>query len=204
MYPIAPAPAMTDPNIRICAPFLTPEQVTGIRQLGDDYLERLGKPGEVGFHEGQRVDRTVRSCQSVWLPWPDKEPRVRELYDMLGQVAQEANAHFWQYDVWGFQDNLHYVRYDAADDGHFSWHQDRGDDWRRLQRKLAVILQLSAPGAEYEGGEFQIFDGREQTIRHRDQGVAYVFPSFIQHRALPVTKGSGRILIGWLGGPKFR
>ena len=140
----------------------------------------------------------------MWLPWPHEDPAVKPLYDMIGDIAQEANAHFWQYDVWGFQDNLHYVRYSADEAGHFAWHQDRGDNWRRLQRKLAVILQLSKPNEEYEGGEFEIFDAEPNRILARDQGTAYVFPSFIQHRALPVTKGERRILIGWLGGPKFR
>jgi PKHD-type hydroxylase len=205
-YPIAPYPAMKDPNIAIARGVLKPGGIEVVRALGDEYLAKHGKPGEVGFHEGMRVHEATRACNSVWLPWPHEDPRVKTLYDGLGHIAQEANAWNWQFDIWGYQDNLHYVHYSAEhgpDGGKFNWHQDRGDDWRRMQRKLAVIVLLSDP-ADYEGGEFQIFDGREITVAPREQGTAYVLPSFTQHRVLPVTKGERRVLIGWLGGPRLR
>ena len=204
MYAVHPCPVYTDPNIKVAEGAFPRADLA--RAYGDDYLNKHGFPGQVGFHEGRRADTNIRACTSVWLPWPHEDGQTRWLYDALGDIAQQANAHFWQYDIWGFQDNLHYVRYaasDGPDGGKFNWHQVRGDDWRRAQRKLACVVMLSDP-SEYEGGDVQIFDGREQTLARLAKGSAYVMPSFVQHRVCPVTSGERRVLIGWLCGPRFR
>lgn len=200
-YPIAPYPAMRDPNIQIAVRALRPEHVQAIRALGDEYLAKWGHPGKVGFHETKREDSSKRVVTAVWLSWPKEDPRTEPIYNSVGHICQEANAHFWQYDLWGFQDNLHYTHYDVG--GHFAWHQDRGDDWRRMQRKLSVTVLLSEPD-EYEGGEFETFDGQPRPVMERSAGSVFIFPSFVQHRVKPVTKGNRRVLIGWLGGPRFR
>ena len=49
-----------------------------------------------------------------------------------------------------------------------------------------------------------MFDGEPITIKENRPGSFIVFPSFIQHRVLPVTKGTRRSLVGWASGPKFR
>jgi PKHD-type hydroxylase len=159
-------------------------------------------PAQIGYHVYRRVVESKRKATTQWLPHYADDPAVQWMYETLGYLIQEANAHTWHFDMWGFYDQLHYVRYDAGGD-HFDWHQDRGNDWRRPQRKLAVSVLLSDPD-EYDGGEFQIFDGQEQTVKIRSIGTAYVFPSFVQHRVLPVTRGARRSLLGWACGERFR
>jgi len=206
MYAIPPYPSIVDPNVQVGPKAASDDHVVAIREMGDMYLQKQGEPAKVGFNEHRREAEDYRAARVVWLPTPDKDPYIKWVYDLMGDRIQEANSYFWQYDVWGFHDSLHYVRYDEKDGkegGHFAWHQDKNDDWRRPQRKLAGVLYLSDPN-EYEGGEFQIMDGGPRTVSAREKGQIVVMPSFVQHRVLPVTKGTRRVLIGWVCGPRFR
>ena len=38
----------------------------------------------------------------------------------------------------------------------------------------------------------------------RKKGSILIFPSFVEHRVTPVTKGVRKSLVGWYEGPKFR
>lgn len=206
MYRIPPYPAVKDPNLRVCDGALTSEQVELFRTLGDEYIEKYGKPGFVGFNTASKELHTKRRCTVGWLNEPHQDPRLTIVYDLLGEIVQSANADTWQFDIDGFYDALQYVHYNGDGEGdpdHFSWHQDKGDDWRRPQRKLAVVALLSSPD-EYEGGAFSIFDGEERVIKSNSKGTVFVFPSFVQHRVQPVTKGLRRTLVGWLCGRRFR
>ncbi len=207
-YRIPPYPIMSDPNVKVVDAVLTREEVERIRQIGDDLLDRNPLEGRVGFNDQARVNPYKRKATVQWLDHPEIKPEFGWIYDAGAYVLQQANGLFWQYEITDFYDMLHYIRYNAGDtpeehDGHFDWHMDKGDDWRRPQRKLAFTCILSDPD-EYEGGEFQIFDGCPVTIQHGGVGSFIVFPSYIQHRVTPVTRGSRRSLVGWASGPKFR
>jgi PKHD-type hydroxylase len=201
-FPLPPAPALVDPMVKISRPW-TKGQLDYIQEIGEDYLARHPTPGRVGFHELSKEVPRIRSCTTTWFPFPSDDYRTGEVYESAGLIVQEANARFFQFDIWGFYDRLHYVRYDAGPSDHFAWHQDKGDDWRRPQRKLAIVVLLSDPD-EYEGGAFQYFDGDDQTLKAPTRGTTIVFPSFVQHRVTPVTRGNRRSLVGWLCGPRFR
>lgn len=205
MYRLAPYPAVQDPLIKVYPGALIPEQVQYIREIGDEYIERYGKPGTVGFVERKLLPEK-RRCTVGWFHFPEEDPRVKPIYEKVGALLQEANAYFWQYDIAGFADSLQYLHYDGAgeDQGdHFSWHQDRGDHGSRPQRKLSITVLLSAPD-EYEGGQFQIFDGEARPIKLLNAGDVTVFRADVQHRVTPVTAGKRRALVGWATGPKFR
>jgi PKHD-type hydroxylase len=205
VYPIPPYPAASDPYLKLCSGALLPDQVAYIREIGDEYVAKHGKPGTVGFVErAYRPDK--RRCTVGWLHKPADDPRVQPIYDKLGQLIQEANAQFWQYDITGFADALQYLHYHGeGDEGgdHFSWHRDRGDGGDRPQRKLSISVLLSGPD-EYEGGELQIFDGEPRTIKLYEPGDVAVFTADVQHRVTPVTKGLRRSIVGWACGPKLR
>lgn len=208
-YRIPPYPVMdSDPIVKVASCVLNAEQVAEIRRIGDDLLDKWPLDGRVGFNEVSGVRPEKRKATVQWLHFPDKAPEHGWIYDAGADVLQQANALYWRLEITDFYDLLHYIRYDAGDapeehDGHFDWHMDKGDHWRRPQRKLAFSLLLSDP-SEYEGGEFQVFDGEPITIKENRPGSFIVFPSFIQHRVLPVTKGTRRSLVGWASGPKFR
>jgi len=207
MYRIPPYPAVKDPNMRVCTRALTPEQVLLFRQLGDEYVTKFGKPGYVGFNISSQERHEKRRCQVGWLNHPMHDRRLCIMYDLMAEIAQSANADTWQYDIDGYYDMLQYVHYTAREndgpDDHFSWHMDKGDDWRRPQRKLAVVAILSSLN-EYEGGGLSIFDGQEISLVALEMGTVLVFPSFVQHKVAPITKGLRRTLVGWLCGPRFK
>lgn len=201
-YHMPPMMAWEDPDVQVANAAIPEEAVDRIRRYGDRLIEINPLPAKVGFHEYTREVGEKRHAMTQWLNMPGDDPSTKWIYDLAADAIQQANGKVWNYDIWGFYDQMHYVQYHAPGD-HFGWHQDRGDDWRRPQRKLALAVMLSDP-FEYEGGEFQIFDGQEITLKAKEKGSVIVFPSFIQHRVLPVTSGVRRSLIAWACGPRFR
>ena len=82
-----------------------------------------------------------------------------------------------------------------------------------MLRKLSVSVQLSEPDS-YEGGEFEqmyisqttdgIIEKKVDTLTEvSSRGSILVFPGFVWHRVLPVTKGTRRSLVGWVVGEPF-
>ena len=202
-YRISQYPIMVDPNLKVVDQPLNEELVKYIRDLGDDYMEKLGAiPGRVGYNEDTRVVKERRDADTQWLKFPWEDGRTAPIYEALTEIVQQTNALHWQYDLTDYFDKFHYIRYEAPT-GHFQWHRDSGDQWRRPQRKLSFAVTLSELD-EYEGGDFQFFDGDEITVARRKPGDVIVFPSYLQHRVTPVTKGVRRSLVGWAAGPKFR
>jgi PKHD-type hydroxylase len=123
------------------------------------------------------------------------------MYEAFSEILQQVNARVWQIEVTDWVDQFHYLRYKKG--GHFKWHMDKGDGWRRVERKLSFTLMLSARD-EYEGGDFQFFDGEPQTIKKLGPGDMVVFPGYVQHQVTRVTKGVRRSLVAWASGPKFK
>ena len=70
-------------------------------------------------------------------------------------------------------------------------------------RKLSIIVQLSDED-EYEGGDINLKIGSRDLDLPKKKGGVIVFPSFILHRVLPVTKGSRKSLVSWISGPNYR
>lgn len=107
---------------------------------------------------------------------------------------------------WGYsldrQESTQISRYKSADNGYYDWHMDAGIPENGVQRKLSISILLSDP-SEFEGGELQ-FKGIEERKILTKQGSIVVFPSFIEHRVAPVTKGVRYSAVSWASGPSFR
>ena len=63
---------------------------------------------------------------------------------------------------------------------------------------------------DYEGGELEIANLNpkriNQNIKFKDKfttGTIVTFPSFMWHKVHPVTKGTRKVLVGWVVGPPF-
>jgi PKHD-type hydroxylase len=72
-------------------------------------------------------------------------------------------------------------------------------------RKLGFTIQLSNP-EDYEGGELQFYDGSKTRLEPelKEKGTLIVFPSFVWHRILPITKGTRYAVVGWIHGNHFK
>ena len=87
------------------------------------------------------------------------------------------------------------------------WHADIGPDILST-RKISITVQLSEAD-EYEGGDLQLFRGGdyekgEFDVAYRGAGSVFIFPSYILHRVTPVTKGTRKSFVLWLGGGHYR
>ena len=126
--------------------------------------------------------------------------------DIAGHVstfASVANRQSFGFDLTSPYD-IQCLEYHGADGGKFDWHQDV--TWTQSlvsSRKLSFIAQLSDP-ADYEGGDFEFWGYPSPPPEFRNKGAVLVFPSFLHHRVLPVTKGVRYALVSWIEGPKFR
>ena len=142
------------------------------------------------------IDLATRRTDIIW----------QDCMQPLGCVAkayiESANHQAgWGYSITG-QEQTQLSRYKSADQGHYDWHMDAGLPENGNQRKLSIVMLLSDP-ADYEGGELQ-FKGIEDRKILTKQGSIVVFPSFIEHKVTPVTKGVRYTAVTWVNGPSFK
>ena len=78
-------------------------------------------------------------------------------------------------------------------------------------RKLSLTLQLTDK-TKYEGGDFQfkwIQDNKKDLLNiitvddAKDMGTIIIFPSFIHHQVMPITRGKRESLVNWSVGKEF-
>ena len=151
----------------------------------------------VGGHGA--VNKDIRFSKTGWISLNDES---QFLYDKLGYIARQLNGQFFDFDIWGFVEDIQYTVYNG-NGGHYTWHLDRARDISNSPRKLSLVLQLSDP-SEYEGGDLQFLDGHEPTTLEKKKGMVVAFPSFVLHRVTPVTSGCRKTCVVWLSGPRFR
>ena len=100
--------------------------------------------------------------------------------------------------------NIQFTKYKEGQ--FYEWHTD--DDFLNTHkkhnniRKLSITIPLNL--GEYEGGDMELLinDGAKKI--NFEPGNALIFPSFIKHRILPVTKNIRYSLVSWISGPAWR
>ncbi len=141
-------------------------------------------------------DTKHRRGNEVLLPLEDK---TRWMYEKLEEVVRAYNAHAYDFKLVGFTQGIRVLEYNVGD--HYqTWHQDFGRGKTSI-RKLSVSIQLSEPN-EYQGGTLEFFNGNVVESPCA-QGSLIIFPSFVFHRVVPVTKGTRYSLVAWMNGPHF-
>ena len=106
----------------------------------------------------------------------------------------------WEFHVTD-NENIQFAEY--GPEQHYHWHVDVFPlSGLPLDRKLTVVCLLNDP-AEFTGGEFQIRLYSEYTAP-LVKGSVIAFPSFLEHRVVPVTSGVRKSATMWLRGPRFR
>jgi PKHD-type hydroxylase len=195
-YTLAPSPALGvgENTFATWDGGFSDEQITRIRELGDALPLA---PATVGGGEEQ-TDTSIRISETGWI---DLNPNSEFIYNILAYIARQLNGQFFDFDLFGFVEDLQYTVYRDTG-GYYTWHLDRGNG-TTAPRKLSLVLQLSDP-SEYEGGDLELFTSVEPTKMEKKKGFVVAFPSFVLHRVTPVTSGTRRTLVVWLSGPKFR
>ena len=149
-----------------------------------------------------------RSSEVVWLT-------EQWLFDLVWPHMVSANENGgWKFDIKKCE-ALQLTRYKEG--GFYNFHRDgqsdhlsvyKSDGWAKgLCRKLSMTVLLNT---DYEGGEFQfaVYEKEKCKIvtpkNLNKAGSVVVFPSFMEHRVAPVTKGVRYSLVVWFLGPPFK
>lgn len=157
----------------------------------------------VGTPTEMRIETQTRCVYSGSLDQPD----CGWLYDRLAQKIALANQAYYDFDLVGLVEPLQFLKYVTAEgerpNGHYSWHVDFGEGMMAT-RKLSVVVQLS-PGHAYDGCDFSMMSDRGfAKLPYREQGDAFMFPSWTPHSVAPITRGVRYALVAWVHGPRFR
>ena len=159
----------------------------------------------IALHAAQEIDqvrlsnpgKSYRSTNVYWLE-PGR-PEHDWIYDRLRAVTEEFNARTYQFEIDGC-DALQLCRYGTEQ--HYDWHIDltKGPYSRR---KLSVSVMLTDP-AVYEGGGLEFGNETYKRSVRPPLGDGICFPSWMQHRVVPVTKGERWSIVAWWLGPPYR
>ena len=169
----------------------------------DQIIERSERYNEleatVGFSDSLRSDFAYRTSSIRWL---DVRAETVIVERIMGLVRASNRSNFGVEIDAPFE--IQFTEYRATNQGHYDWHQDVGlESPRPFARRLSVVVQLSDPTG-YEGGAFEFFGLENPGDVFAPRGSVLIFPSFLQHRVLPVTKGLRRSLVTWVEGPNWR
>ena len=187
--------------------------------LNEDTCRKILDSSTDSFESGGIIDDTERFSIASKLDENIRVSDIKHLHgykwilDIITPLAEEANTEAgWHYDIIGLA-GLQLTRYKEG--GFYDWHKDGfgdhndaityGDDPNKYVRKLSMTLLLND---DYEGGEFEINSCNKAkcTISKPElsQGSIVFFPSFMEHRVKPVTKGTRYSLVGWFLGLPLR
>lgn len=179
----------------------TPEACSEVIELGKKL--QLTE-ATVGHEEGVALTDDWRRSRVGWA-YPNTDG-WEGVFKELSQCFIETNLNCFGFDVSHLKE-IQFTEYDAEYEGHYDWHIDTGwMDPRPSQRKLSMVVQLSDP-TEYEGGDFEMKPPMHSSPlpeQLRERGTILLFPSFVQHRVAPVSKGTRYSLVAWMEGPQFR
>ena len=195
----------------------------------DNLIKNLKNKTEIGTHinpDGSvsKVANEQRNSDIAWFTDHDLQNTFRTFIDIANYECG------WRYDIVDCE-QLQFTVYDGAKKQHYDWHTDgQGCHYNARQslqfhkpkeinlhftpqpnllgtvRKISVSAILND---DYEGGEllFRFLDGdsnlKEVAVNPK-KGDLVVFPSYIDHKVAPVTKGIRYSVVAWYGGPPFK
>ena len=171
-------------------------------QIGiSDEERKTGRKGDYKPDPKTRIS-DVAWCNDQWL------------YDLIWPFMQTANHEGgWRYDIKAAE-SCQITRYKKG--GFYNFHRDGNGDhlsaYHNPQnafmhghvRKLSMSVMLND---NFDGGAFEFASyGKENcsiTPIEAEAGSVIVFPSWMEHRVAPVTKGIRYSLVTWFLGPPF-
>ena len=173
----------------------SPEELTEIERLVSNIdFVRGQTQGDDEFTENEDRKSNIK-----WVPITDQ---YKWIYDKIGEMAYEANQNLYHFDLHNMPENIQYTEYYDHEKGHYDWHMDIGP-FPINNRKISITIQLSDPD-DYIGGDLEIWTGNGLQTCARQKGAALLFPSYMLHRVTPVTSGTRKSLVLWVGGSPYR
>jgi len=152
----------------------------------------------------------IRKSKIAWI-------NDKWIYDIINPFIHAANKKAgWNFQ-WDWNESSQFTIYEK---GHYyGWHTDqfttplksKSKNLEGKIRKLSLTLQLTDK-TKYKGGDFQFqwIDNRKKDLLDiatiddaKDIGTIIIFPSFVWHQVLPITKGKRENLVNWSIGKPF-
>jgi len=145
------------------------------------------------------VTKDVRDSKVSWLYPVDNMDWV---FRRVTDITLNLNERFFKFDLFGLNEGFQFTNYEAPS-GKYGKHIDRS--MNIPVRKLSISIQLTNP-EEYEGGELKLYDGddKDAIVMDKAQGTLIIFPSYVLHEVMPVTKGTRNSLVTWITGKQFK
>ena len=153
-----------------------------------------------GLIKGETKGKSdVRDSKISWLTPVDNMDWV---FRRVTDITLNLNERFFKFDLFGLNEGFQFTNYEAPS-GKYGKHVDRS--MNMPVRKLSISIQLTNP-EEYEGGELKLYDGDddEAIVMDKTQGTLILFPSYVLHEVMPVTKGERNSLVTWVTGKQFK
>jgi PKHD-type hydroxylase len=164
--------------------------------------------GEVETNSKFEVDEAVRKSGVVFT-------NEQWLYDIIWPYMEKANFNSgWRYNI-KYAESMQITKYEKGE--FYNFHRDGKSDhlssYNRSDngflhgnnRKLSMTVLLND---DYEGGDFQFAQYSKEkcnviSVEQNKIGSIIVFPSYMEHRIIPITKGLRYSLVVWFVGPPF-
>ena len=174
------------------------------KELSHEICQKLINLGKGNWNRSAVVNKSVVGARKSDIVWT-KEQWVYGLISPYMFTANEQAG--WKYNIVAAED-CQVTRY--TKDGFYTWHKDGmgshpekidNSDHKLLYgnaRKLSMSIFLNS---NFEGGNFQMQN--HEDMPSFEEGSVIVFPSFMEHRVTPVTKGIRYSLVTWFVGPPF-
>lgn len=139
----------------------------------------------------------VRDSKISWLYPVDK---MEFVFRRVTDIVLNLNEKYFKFDLFGLNEGFQFTNYEAPS-GKYGKHIDRAIN--TSVRKLSISIQLTNP-EDYEGGELYLYDDDKGTVMDKAQGTLIMFPSYVLHEVMPVTKGERNSLVTWVTGKQFK
>ena len=191
--------------------------------------EKLSENGSWCWHneiEEEVCDKIIKSANDLWETGKIENKQKgnvisrqrstdvhfnneKWIYDLVEPYMRKANKNAgWNYDISGME-SYQIGKYSADISAHYDWHQDSLGTWNSINntpkmnlngttRKISMSLILND---DYEGGELEIWSSNKAAYK---RGSIIFFPSWMNHRVTPVTKGTRYSLVVWFVGAPFK
>jgi len=149
------------------------------------------------FNDDKTKD--VRDSKISWLYPVDG---IDWVFRRVTDITLNLNERFFKFDLFGINEGFQFTNYEAPS-GKYGKHVDRGVNM--AVRKLSISIQLTNP-EDYDGGELKLYNGNDEeaSVMDKTQGTLIIFPSYVLHEVMPVTKGERNSLVTWVTGKQFK
>jgi PKHD-type hydroxylase len=162
-------------------------------------VDAINKHSDENFVE-RIATHTPKNSDVKMTFWRNCSDLLKGFEDFLHDVNMKS----FGYDIYRMlpSDIINLNSYKGDDKGEYGWHSD-GVLGELYDFKLTAVINVSSE--PYEGGKLELFLNEPFSFECLDKpGSAIIFPSHIQHRVTPVTKGERKTVSMWIKGPLFR